>query len=191
MVAANRWRKCMKLNAAIPEINSGLFACALGWLWLLAAPALCADQGAQFQKLGADFTSEIRPILNESCMKCHSAEEQKGTLDLEQFETIEDVRRATGTWLKVAEMLDNGEMPPKDARQVAPERRKRLRGWVADTLRAESFAQAGAPGPVVLRRLGNAEYTYTLLALIGVDLHPAREFPADSAAGEGFTNTGN
>ena len=43
----------------------------------------------------------------------------------------------------------------------------------------------------MLRRLGNAEYTYTLLDLTGVDLQPAREFPVDGAAGEGFTNTGN
>src|SRR5690606_16579951 len=36
----------------------------------------------------------------------------------------------------------------------------------------------------------NAEYTYTIRDLTGVPLSPAREFPADSAAGEGFTNTG-
>ena len=59
------------------------------------------------------------------------------------------------------------------------------------TCRAEALASAGDPGPVVLRRLSNAEYTYTLLDLTGVDLQPAREFPVDGAAGEGFTNTGN
>ncbi len=158
---------------------------------LLLAQAVRADEPVSFQKLGAEFLSEVRPILNESCMKCHSTEEQKGTLDLEQFEKIDDVRRSTRTWLKVAEMLDNGEMPPKDAPQPTAPRRKRLRGWVADYLRAESLASAGDPGPVVLRRLSNAEYTYTLLDLIGVDLQPAKEFPGDNAAGEGFTNTGN
>src|SRR5439155_9986478 len=49
----------------------------------------------------------------------------------------------------------------------------------------------GDPGPVVLRRLSNAQYTYTIRDLTGVDLNPAREFPADSAAGEGFTSTGS
>ena len=47
------------------------------------------------------------------------------------------------------------------------------------------------PVPVVLRRLSNAEYTYTIRDLTGVDLNPARDFPTDGAAGEGFTNTGN
>ena len=42
------------------------------------------------------------------------------------------------------------------------------------------------------RRLSNAEYTYTLRGLTGIDsLEPAREFPVDGAAGEGFTNTGD
>ncbi len=160
-------------------------------LLLALAASSRADEPVSFQKLGAEFASEIRPILNESCMKCHSADEQKGTLDLEQFEKLADVRRSSRTWLKVAEMLDNGEMPPKDAPQPSPVRRKRLRGWIADYLRAEAIASAGDPGPVVLRRLSNAEYTYTLMDLIGVDLEPAREFPGDNAAGEGFTNTGN
>ena len=64
--------------------------------------------------------------------------------------------------------------------------------WVNEFLTLEARARAGDPGPVVLRRLSNAEYTYTLRDLTGVDsLQPAREFPVDGAAGEGFTNTGN
>ena len=192
MVAANRRRNDMKSKAGVPKLESNLIGWVLGLLYVLGAPALTlADDPPAFQKLAAEFAGEIRPILNEGCMKCHSTDEQKGTLDLEQFEKLEDVRRSTRTWLKVAEMLDNGEMPPKDAPQPTADRRKKLRGWVADYLRAEALASAGDPGPVVLRRLSNAEYTYTLLDLIGVDLEPAREFPGDNAAGEGFTNTGN
>ena len=42
-----------------------------------------------------------------------------------------------------------------------------------------------------MRRLSNAEYTYTLRDLTGVEtLDPAREFPTDGAAGEGFSNAG-
>ena len=43
-----------------------------------------------------------------------------------------------------------------------------------------------------MRRLNNAEYTFTIRDLTGVaSLDPAKEFPADGAAGEGFMNTGN
>ena len=69
--------------------------------------------------------------------------------------------------------------------------RQALRDWLARYLKAEALAGAGDPGPVVLRRLSNAQYTYTLRDLTGVPLDPAREFPVDGAAGEGFTNTGN
>ena len=122
-----------------------------GLLCLLAVPAAgFGDEPVAFQKLGEEFGREIRPILDQHCMKCHAADVQEGTLDLEQFATLDDVRRSTTTWLKVAEMLDNGEMPPKKAPQPSPERRQRLRGWVADYLKAEALASAGDPGPVVL-----------------------------------------
>ena len=163
---------------------------ALAFLLMIPKVAF-GDQPVAFDALGEQFGREIRPILDRHCMKCHAADVQEGTLDLEQFAKLEDVRRSTKTWLKVAEMLDNGEMPPKKAPQPSPEVRKRLRAWVADYLQAEALASAGDPGPVLLRRLNNAEYTYTMLDLTGVDLQPAREFPADGAAGEGFTNTGN
>ena len=89
-------------------------------------------------------------------------------------------------------MLDSGQMPPKKARQPADAERTRLRQWVRGYLTVEAKARAGDPGRVVLRRLSNAEYTYTLRDLTGIDsLDPAREFPGDGAAGEGFTNTGN
>jgi hypothetical protein len=88
-------------------------------------------------------------------------------------------------------MLGNGLMPPQDAEQPTKEERAQLQKWVADDLAIEAKARAGDPGRVVLRRLNNAEYTYTIRDLTGVEsLDPAREFPADGAAGEGFTNTG-
>ena len=59
-------------------------------------------------------------------------------------------------------------------------------------LKTAARARAGDPGPVVIRRLNNAEYTFTIRDLTGVSsLDPAKEFPADGAAGEGFMNTGN
>ena len=59
-------------------------------------------------------------------------------------------------------------------------------------LKLAARAHAGDPGPVVLRRLNNAEYAFTIRDLTGVaSLDPAKEFPADGAAGEGFMNTGN
>jgi hypothetical protein len=156
-----------------------------------ASAAGAEPQARTFAALAAEFTSEVRPLIKQFCLECHSTDTQEGDLDLEQFAQLDDVRRATRKWIKVAEMLDSGEMPPKDARRLPTAERRQLRGWIEQYLRAEAYASAGDPGPVVLRRLSNAQYTYTVRDLTGLDLEPAREFPVDGAAGEGFTNTGN
>ena len=119
-------------------------------------------------------------------------EKHKGDLDLESVNRWAEVQRHPKTWQGVAEQLANGEMPPKDKPQPAPAEREALLTAVNAMLDEVARSRAGDPGPVVLRRLSNAEYTYTLRDLTCVaTLDPAREFPADGAAGEGFMNTGN
>src|SRR5688500_14493828 len=137
------------------------------------------------------FREQIHPLLDQYCLTCHATDTQKGELDLEVFSSLDAVKKNPKVWQGVAEQMANGEMPPKDKPQPTPEERKRLTDWVGSTLDAIARSRAGDPGPVVLRRLSNAEYTYTVRDLTGVEsLEPAREFPVDGAAGEGFTNTG-
>ena len=144
-----------------------------------------------FPKLSADYQKEMLPLLKKFCLDCHSDEEQEGELDLERFGSLEAARKAPKVWVKVVEMMEDGEMPPKKKPQLSVAERKRFLGWIEDYLDAEALANAGDPGRVVLRRLSNAEYTYTIHDLTGVKLSPAREFPVDGAAGEGFMNVGD
>jgi AraC-like DNA-binding protein len=158
---------------------------------VLFGPVIVGSEPASFDTLATEYKRDIHPLLTRFCLECHSSEKKEGELDLQRFAALAEIRRGTKVWLKVAEMLDNGEMPPEDAEQPSPEQRKKLRAWVERYLYAEALAGAGDPGPVVLRRLTNAEYTYTIRDLTGVDLNPAAEFPTEGAAGEGFTNAGN
>jgi hypothetical protein len=152
-------------------------------LWMVSGVASTAAT--------ASFEKEIKPLLTEYCNKCHSTEKQKGDLDLERFTTAESLKSDPHVWQLVQEQLDLGEMPPKEKPQLAAADRQKLVNWVHETLSEMARARAGDPGPVVLRRLSNAEYTYTIRDLTQVaSLDPAREFPVDGAAGEGFTNTG-
>jgi len=137
------------------------------------------------------FESTIRPLVQEFCLDCHSTDLQKGELDLEQFQSLAHVKKQPEIWIKVLEQLGNGEMPPSKKPQPTSDQRQLLSEWIRGQLDEIALSQAGDPGPVVLRRLSNAEYTYTISDLTGVDLDPAREFPVDGAAGEGFMNTGN
>src|SRR6266545_4686277 len=140
----------------------------------------------------ADYEREIRPLLKEFCLGCHSTEKHKGDLDLERFTSVSEVMKHPKVWQGVVEQLSLGEMPPKEKPQPAEAERVRLLGWANGVLDEVALARAGDPGPVVLRRLSNAEYTYTIRDLTGVEsLDPAREFPVDGASGEGFMNVGN
>ena len=173
----------------VARLAATLFCVALA---VLGGPGVVVgDKPASFKSLGVQYARAVRPLLSRFCLECHSTKRKKGDLDLQRFATLKHVRRATKVWIKLAEMLDNREMPPKNSKQPSSEQRKTLRAWVERYLHAEALANAGDPGPVVLRRLNNAEYTYTIRDLTRVALDPVREFPADNAAGEGFTNTGD
>lgn len=144
-----------------------------------------------FDRLGQVFGKQIHPLLARKCVTCHSTSKKKGELDLQRFRSLVEVRRDPRVWIKVIQMLDDGEMPPKNSPQLSLPQKKLLRDWARRYLDAEALARAGDPGRVVLRRLSNVEYTRTVRGLTGLALlDPAREFPVDGAAGEGFTNTG-
>ncbi len=137
------------------------------------------------------FEKDIHLILQKSCFNCHSTKKQKGDLDLERFTSLADIKKEPMIWQEVLEQIKNGEMPPKKEPQLSVENKTALLAWTQATLDEIALASAGDPGPVVLRRLSNMEYTYTLRDLTGIEsLDPAKEFPVDGAAGEGFTNAG-
>ena len=150
-----------------------------------------ADGTADFGEIGKAFDGTALPLLRQFCLKCHSTEEQEGDLDLEQFTKFEQVRKAQPIWQKVVEMLDNGEMPPKKSRQLSLAQRKQLRDSARGYLDAEATGQCRrSRDRSYFEDLSNVEYDNTVRDLTGVDLRPAREFPVDGAAGEGFTNVG-
>ena len=138
-----------------------------------------------------DYADKILPILKDSCLNCHSTKKQKGDVDLEQFASVADIRRSPKVWEAVLEQVASGEMPPKKEKALSTAAKKTLLDWTRLTLEGVALANAGDPGPVVLRRLSNSEYTYAIQDLTRVpSLDPAREFPVDGSAGEGFTNVG-
>jgi len=138
-----------------------------------------------------DYADKILPILKDSCLNCHATKKQKGDVDLEQFASVADIRRSPKVWEAVLEQVASGEMPPKKEKALSPAAKKGLLDWTHKTLEEIALANAGDPGPVVLRRLSNSEYTYAVQDLTGVPtLDPAHEFPIDGSAGEGFTNVG-
>ena len=134
------------------------------------------------------FATKIQPLLAMYCLNCHSEKEQEGDLDLQRFITVPDIRKDVKPWQSMILQLKTHEMPPKDKAQPTAIQRKMLIDWTQRLINDEARARAGDPGRVPLRRLSNTEYNRTVRDLTGVDLQPTKDFPADGAAGEGFTN---
>lgn len=160
-----------------------------GFLLLAIAAVVAASLPGRAQVASKnEYATTIKPLLQKYCLTCHSTKAKKGSLDLERFATIAEVRKDLKRWQQVIELLEAGEMPPKNKPQPTASERETLIRWTRGFLDAEALARAGDPGYVPMRRLSNAEYDYTIRDLTGVDLRPTREFPADGAGGEGFTN---
>ncbi len=174
-------------------MNHRTFVCSVALLSLCAfipMTELCAQD--DFAPLQSAYEATFRTQLQKYCLGCHSTVEKQGDLDLQRFQSVADMRTDVVPWQRAIEMMDDGEMPPKDAdHRPSPAEHKALRNWIRAVLDADAKANAGDPGPVVLRRLNNAEFTWTIEDLTGVPINVAGEFPVDSAAGEGFTNVGN
>ncbi len=179
------------IRDALRLLNLTLTALAPVVIVVATPPAVRAGE-PNLEKLEAAYRSEIRSLLKQYCHKCHTDDRAEAEINLAAIATWADVRKHSRTWEKVGEMLESGQMPPEDETQPTAAERTKLRRWVRGYLTLEANAHAGDPGRVVLRRLSNAEYTYTLRDLTEIDsLDPVREFPVDGAAGEGFTNTGS
>lgn len=178
----------VRLNQVLGPLCAWPRSCAVA---LLLCTALAASAQNEPVAPSQVFDQTIRPLAKEYCLKCHSTKKHKGELDLERFTSFDAVTKHPAIWQRVIEQLVDKEMPPEDEPQPAPAQKLQLLTWARDVVDAIALENAGDPGRVVLRRLSNAEYTYTIRDLTGVEsLDPVREFPVDGAAGEGFTNTG-
>ena len=173
---------------------SGIVAAAF---FLLAASLIStsASRAAAPDRTRRDleqrFTSTVQPFLRNYCVSCHGGPQPKSQLDLSRYPTLTSVAQDFGHWSLVLDRLAAKQMPPATAaRQPAPQVRTAVVDWIRALRRYEADRRAGDPGPVLARRLSNAEYDYTIRDLTGADLRPTREFPVDPANQEGFDNSG-
>ena len=151
---------------------------------------LCSIVQAANPALEKQFQQTIRPFLNKNCIGCHSGASPASQLDLKPYTTTDSVVNDHQRWALVLERLEAKEMPPKPMAQPPDELRKQVIAWIQAARMDEARRHAGDPGSVLVRRLSNSEYNYTIRDLTGVDIRPTREFPVDPANQAGFDNTG-
>ncbi len=146
-------------------------------LVLLAGPASPAqDESAP------DFVKDVRPLLETYCFKCHSGAKPKGDLVLSAFGDEAAVFAKRKAWEEAVRRLRDGEMPPEDRPQPKPAEKERILSWFERAAERHDRNAPRDPGRAGLRRLNRSEYNNTIRDLLGVDLRPAEEFPADDTA---------
>jgi mono/diheme cytochrome c family protein len=160
---------------------------------LLPRPACAAENDAADKEAAAalaEFRGQIEPLLAQYCKTCHSGEKPKGELRLNEFLARAAVDKDREVWEKIAGKLRDHEMPPEDQPQPDMAARKKLTAWIDAQLARFDCTGRRDPGRVTIRRLNRNEYDNTIRDLLGVDFHPADDFPSDDV-GYGFDNIGD
>jgi Protein of unknown function (DUF1592)/Protein of unknown function (DUF1588)/Protein of unknown function (DUF1587)/Protein of unknown function (DUF1585)/Protein of unknown function (DUF1595) len=165
---------------------------AIAPLLMLASAATPLLRAAEVTNpaLEREFSQTVRPFLTRYCIGCHGGDTPAAQFDLRPYSTMSAVVRDYPRWAQVQERLAAKEMPPKPVPQPPADLRQEVIEWVQAVRMDEARKNDGDPGPVLVRRLSNAEYNNSIRDLTGADVRPTREFPVDPANTAGFDNSG-
>ena len=153
------------------------------------AASASPDTRATSHTQRSDFPKDIQPLFAKYCSECHNDTRHKGGFSLQAYPNLAAVRARRDVWSELARKVKASEMPPEDRPQPSDKERARISSWVEAELFPVDCAHPD-PGRVTIRRLNRAEYNNTVRDLLGVDFHPADNFPNDDT-GYGFDNIGD
>jgi mono/diheme cytochrome c family protein len=162
--------------------------CARLLLILVLAP--CLNLGGsclQAQSADAAFTESIQPFLSKNCQSCHNQRAAAGKLDLETFAANPSFLTDQARWEAILHRVEAGEMPPQGMPRPDSAEIRTLANWIRTRFEVSNAAADPNPGRVTARRLNRTEYNNTIRDLLGIDFHPADDFPQDDS-GYGFDN---
>lgn len=156
---------------------------------LALAPALPAQQPPVPQKR-EPFEKVISPFFSQHCYGCHSAAVKTADLNLEAYQTAASITQHRERWEKILQKLSTGAMPPQPMPRPGDAETQAVVRWIQEEFETADRQMKPAAGRVTARRLNRTEYNKTVRDLLGVDLHPADDFPQDDS-GYGFDNIGD
>ncbi|MHC4879310.1 MAG: DUF1592 domain-containing protein [Planctomycetota bacterium] len=171
--------------------NTARYFAALVAVALLLRTATLLAAEPTSASLQQEYATSVAPFLKAYCLDCHGQTTQEAKLDLSSYRTSSDAIAAHQTWEIILDRLESAEMPPEDSDpQPTRQQRQTVIDWIRAARDFEARRNAGDPGPVLARRLSNAEYNYSIRDLTGIDIQPTKTFPVDPANEAGFDNTG-
>ena len=131
------------------------------------------------------FEDEMRPLLDSSCMACHS-NQVLSSLDLTQTGFDLSDPAAFRVWERVYDRVRRGEMPPAPMPAPPGEVLEPALGKLKEAL-VQANLETRGPQRTPLRRLTRLEYRYTLADLLQIDVEHAaglaEGLPAEADSG--------
>jgi mono/diheme cytochrome c family protein len=156
-------------------------------LSVVASVAMAAEESAV---LANRFAGEAVPFVKKHCVECHGAKEPKADLSLAGDLDVKALVTRRGVWENVIDMVETGQMPPKEVAKPDPVEVDKFVTLVKTIFDDSDRHAKPDPGRVTVRRLNRVEYNNTIHDLVGVDFNPAEDFPSDDI-GHGFDNIGD
>ena len=132
------------------------------------------------------YHKNVRVYIQKYCANCHNEVDKKAGLNLADVYYAVSVIRKGEMFQKVAEEVQNRNMPPQGEPQLTPEEVEQMVSGI-NALLSNALSKPD-PGEAVMRRLSHREYRYTLLDLVGIDFDARNFFPSEGSGGEGFDN---
>eukprot|EP01047_Picozoa_sp_COSAG01_P069406 COSAG01_NODE_10261_length_2207_cov_623.332543_1_plen_557_part_00 len=155
----------------LSSTNLAIFVLSLG---------LCSFVHAAPQQV--PVPQESQPFLASHCFECHDSEAREGGVDLEtlalEITTVEQAEK----WQKILNVLNSGEMPPKDSEQPGNVEKANFLDQLAQTMVEARKALSDSGGKITMRRLNRREYQNTIKHLLGLEIDVA-SLPADGGSG--------
>jgi mono/diheme cytochrome c family protein len=137
------------------------------------------------------FKNQIGPTLKTTCLTCHGPDKQKGQFRVDTLDPDLLNGGDVGKWLKVFDVVSNGEMPPENDKNIHldAEPRRTLTTWLEAELQKASRAGRSELGATSFRRMTRYEYNYALQDLTGLPYEFAELLPPETVSKDGFLNS--
>ena len=114
---------------------------------------VCLAASAIFGDTVADFGTQVKPVIRNSCLGCHNASLASGEVNLTPYLDPASVLKDRAAWEKITQKIESGEMPPKGVPRPQPERVTGLLKFINSEFDKADLSIKPDPGRVVAKRL--------------------------------------